>query len=207
MKPLIKQLRKLKSVYRKAREFYAFYQRDFTAPSPNIFKMKTLSRFADPKGIWIETGTYMGGTCEYLAKRYSKVISIEPSDYFYGFASARLKKFSNVTVLNGTSEELFEHSLVSVFPHANIWLDGHFSEGETFLGGNVTPIVDELLAISKYKDEFKSLVVFIDDIRLFPRSNDFNNGYPQFQWLIKWCEDNNFGWELQNDILIAQMRN
>lgn len=204
MKIVVKQLRRLKSIYRLFRQYFAFYQRDFTAPSPNFFKMKTLTHFADSEGIWLETGTYMGGTSEYLAKRYSKVISIEPSAYFYKYASAKLKRYKNVTVLNGTSEELFENSLISVSPCANIWLDGHFSEGETFLGTSVTPIEDELLAISRHKDKFASLVVFIDDIRLFPRSDYEQNGYPQLQWLIEWCKNNGFRWELQNDILIAR---
>lgn len=205
MKILVKQLRRLKSFYRTIHQYFSFYRRDFTAPSPNFLKMKTLTHFAEPEGIWLETGTYMGGTSEYLAKRYPKVISIEPSEYFYKYASTKLKRFKNVTVLNGTSEELFENSLIAVSPCANVWLDGHFSEGETFLGNSVTPIEDELLAISKHKDKFETLIVFIDDIRLFPRSVDEKNGYPQFQWLIEWCRDNGFRWELQNDILIAEM--
>jgi hypothetical protein len=206
MKKVINQVRRMKSVYWIVRQYFTFYQRDFTSPSPTFFKMKTLERYANSDGIWLETGTYMGDTSKYLAKRYPKVISIEPSDFFYKYASEKLNKFGNVTVLNGTSEELFENAFISVSPCANIWLDGHYSEGETFLGGNVTPIVDELQTITRHKDKFNSLTLFIDDIRCFPRSSDVKNGYPQFQWLIKWCEDNNFVWELQNDILIAQMR-
>jgi hypothetical protein len=207
MKRIMRELRKIKHLFLIARQYKDFYQRDFTAPSPNLFKMKTFVRFANPKGVWIETGTYMGSTSEFLAKRFPKVISIEPSDYFFDYAKTRLQKFENVTVLKGTSEDLFEDALVSAAPMANVWLDGHYSEGGTFLGNSVTPIMDELLAINRHKEKFNSLVIFIDDIRLFARSNDSESGYPPFQALLDWCRENSFDWQIQNDILIAEMKN
>ena len=205
MKSVLNVFKRMRLFFHVLRQYQRFYQRDFTSPSPNLFKMKTLMHFADSKGAWLETGTYIGTTSEYLAKRFTKVITIEPSDYYFEIASQRLKKYKNVTVLKGTSEELFEESLISVSTRANIWLDGHFSEGRTYLANSVTPIVDELLAISRQKESFESLIVFIDDIRLFPRTEVEKNGYPQFQLLIDWCRDNSFKWELQNDILIAEM--
>ena len=205
MRRILREIRKIKNRLLTVRQYQQFYQRNFTAPSPNLFKMKTLVHFANASGVWIETGTYLGGTSEYLAKRFPKVISIEPSDYFFNYASLRLKKFGNVTVLKGTSEDLFENALVSAGPILNVWLDGHYSEGGTFLGTSVTPIIDELLAISKHKSKFDSLVVFIDDIRLFARSDNSETGYPPIQTLIDWCRDNRFSWQIQNDILIAVM--
>lgn len=201
----MRQVRKIKNLFIIFRQYLAFYQRDFKAPSPNFFKMKTLTHFAHKEGVWIETGTYMGGTTEYLAKRFPKIISIEPSDYFFDYAKTRLRNFKNVTLLKGSSEDQFEKALISAGTQVNIWLDGHYSEGNTFLGSSVTPILDELNAVKKHKQKFNSMTLFIDDIRLFPRSGNDESGYPSFWLLIDWCRENGFEWQVQNDILIAEM--
>jgi len=164
--------------------------------------MKTLEYYSIKDAGWIETGTYKGETTRFLAKRFSKVISIEPSPIFYNFSKNRLRRFKNVILLNGTSEDLLESSLVSVLPAANIWLDGHYSDGGTFLGKKVSPVEEELTAIQRNLNYFHELVIFIDDVRLFPHSNDDDTGYPTFQWVINWCTQNKFKWQVQNDILI-----
>lgn len=195
----------LLSLFRLYEEWSQFVHRNFSAPSPTLFKMKTLVSFSIKDGVWIETGTYMGGTTQYLAKRFPKVISIEPSLKFFNHAKTRLKKFENVSLLNGTSEELFEDLIISAGPRVNLWLDGHFSEGGTFRGSKVSPVEEELNAVMKHIDRFQQLVIFVDDIRLFPRANDQETGYPGFQWLIDWCTKNSFKWQIQNDILVAEL--
>ena len=187
------------------REWIQFAARSYSAPSPTFLKMKTLVSFSIKEGNWVETGTYMGGTTKYLAKRFPKVISIEPSPKYFAYAESRLKKLKNVTLLNGSSEDLFEGAIVAAGPIVNLWLDGHFSEGGTFLGNKISPVEEELSAVLKQIDGFQKLVIFIDDIRLFPRSNDQETGYPKIQWLIDWCTKNGFKWQIQNDILIAEM--
>ena len=202
------QRHRVHAIGRQVREWIQFVGRDFRAPSPTFIKMRTLTSFAIPNGVWVETGTYMGGTSLYLAKRYPKVISIEPSDDYFAYSSSRLRKLGNVTLMHGTSEDLFEDALASSAPFANIWLDGHFSEGGTFEGKQVTPVMDELSSVAKLKSEFQEIVIFIDDIRLFPKSNfDDDTGYPYFTLVTKWCEENGFKWELQNDILVARLIN
>jgi len=186
-------------------EWSQFINRNFSAPSPTLFKMKTLVSFSIKDGVWVETGTYLGSTTQYLAKRFPKVISIEPSLNFFDHAKSRLKKFKNVSLLFGTSEEMFEGAIISAGPKVNLWLDGHFSEGGTFLGHKISPIEEELNAVIKQIDRFQQLVIFVDDIRLFPRSNDQETGYPSFHWLIDWCAKNGFEWQVQNDILVAEM--
>jgi hypothetical protein len=192
-------------LFRVMREWRQFSQRSFSAPSPTLLKMKTLILFSNKDGKWVETGTYMGGTTEFLARRFPAVTSIEPSLTFHNYAKSRLRKTKNVILLHGTSEDLFETALLSAAPAANIWLDGHFSDGGTFLGSKVSPVEEELAAIRQNMDKFKSLTIFIDDVRLFPRSHEEETGYPKFQWVIDWCSQNGFKWQVQNDILIAQM--
>jgi hypothetical protein len=191
--------------YRYFREWLNFVGRSYSSPSPTNIKMKTLLHYALKQGKWIETGTYMGGTTQYLAKRFPLIISIEPSEIFHNYSKSRLRKVKNISLLNGTSEDLFEDALVSIAPVGNVWLDGHFSDGGTFLGNKVSPVEEELSAVQRNLDKFQALVIFIDDVRLFPRSDDEETGYPTFQWVIDWCKQNGFRWQVQNDILIAEM--
>jgi hypothetical protein len=205
LKNTIRYLRGYKKIIFIFDSYKSYYLRNFTSPAPRFIKMRTLVNFAHPQGTWLETGTYMGDTSRYLAKRYKKIISIEPSDYFFKYSQSRLQRFNNIHLINGTSEEHFEKALISATPIANIWLDGHFSEGGTYLGENMTPILHELESICRNKSKFESVVIFIDDIRCFPRTANTENGYPQFQFLIDWCNENGFEWQVQNDILIAEM--
>ncbi len=204
MKNQYRRRHKVLSLLRVIREWIQFADRKYAAPSPTFFKMKTLTSFSVKNGNWVETGTYMGGTTHYLAKRFPKVISIEPSQKFFEYATSRLGKINNIILRWGTSEELFEDAILSAGPILNLWLDGHFSEGGTFLGTQISPIEKELDVIEKNIDKFEKLVIFIDDIRLFPRSDDQETGYPGFQWLVDWCTKNGFRWQIQNDILIAE---
>lgn len=188
----------------RCREVVQFYLRDFSAPYPTFVKRKTLISNAIPDANWIETGTYMGSTSKFLAKRYPKVTTIEPSDFFFQFAESRLDKCINVEILFGQSEIHFESALSRETEHVNIWLDGHFSDGGTFQGENVSPIIHELEVIARYKSKFKSIIVFVDDVRLFKRSESHVTEYPPFVFLLEWAQNNGFTWEIQNDIYIAK---
>ena len=193
--------------FHRLREIVQFSSRNFDAPYPTFMKRRTLISHSIPRATWIETGTYMGSTSKYLANRFSKVVTIEPSDHFYQFSKSRLKRKKNVATLFGTSEEHFESALTQESGDLNIWLDGHFSEGGTFLGENLSPIVHELEVISRNKSNFNSIRVFVDDVRLFQRDNGDQTGYPTFEFLLEWARNNEFIWEIQNDIFIAKYTN
>ena len=167
--------------------------------------MQVLKKYSLKGAAWIETGTYEGSTTKYLAKRFPKVITIEPAEIYFRKASARLANFKNVQILFGTSQLMFKEALHLTSENLNVWLDGHFSDGGTFLGNKVSPVEEELAAVKRNLDKFQALVIFIDDVRLFPRSDEEETGYPKFQWVIDWCKQNGFKWQIQNDILIAEM--
>ena len=192
----------LLDIYRISREWIQFYLRSFQSPYPTLIKMKTLTSNSILKAPWIETGTYRGSTTRYLAKRYPKVISIEPSRTFYNYSFARLKHFVNVELVFGRSEDHFENLLKSMSPEVNIWLDGHYSDGGTYLGDSVTPILSELEIISKNIELFSRFVIFIDDVRLFQNWPNVDSGYPPLNSLIDWCSINSMRWNIQNDIFI-----
>jgi hypothetical protein len=116
----------------------------------------------------------------------------------------RLGNIKNVKIIFGTSEQCFHEALGSTSDTVNIWLDGHFSEGETFLGNAVTPILSELSDIASSLDRFNSVALFIDDVRLFGADSHSRDGYPQFSVLSNWCKKNNFTWQISRDIFIAK---
>jgi len=191
-------------ILRSARSWLHFLLRGFAAPFPNYLKMQVLKRHSISNAAWIETGTYEGSTSKFLSSRFPMIITIEPSETYYRRAMTRLGKIKNVKVIFGTSEQCFHEALGSTSDTVNIWLDGHFSEGETFLGNAVTPILSELSDIASSLDKFNSVALFIDDVRLFGNDSYSRDGYPQFSILVDWCKKNNFTWQISRDIFIAQ---
>ena len=98
--------------FQRIREFVQFFRRNFDAPFPTFIKRKTLISHSIKNASWIETGTYMGSTAQFLAKRYPEVTTIEPSEYFFKFSESRLKRSRNVVTLFGSSEIHFETTLI-----------------------------------------------------------------------------------------------
>jgi hypothetical protein len=188
------------------RELFQFYKRNFDAPYPTFIKRKTLVSHAVPAGNWIETGTYVGSTSKYLSQKFPRITTIEPSEHFYELSNSRLSKVKNIRTIFGSSEEEFEKAIELESCKLNVWLDGHFSDGGTFLGEAVSPVMQELSVISAHKHRFESIVVFVDDVRLFSRSVGMETDYPPITFLIDWANQNGFNWEIQNDIFIASLK-
>jgi hypothetical protein len=154
--------------------------------------------------VWIETGTYLGLTTRRLSTMGGKVISIEPSLEFSNNARVRLSTFNNIEIINALSEEVLEETLSSVeFSkeyHTAFWLDGHFSEGNTFQGPVETPIEAELQIISSYLTRFVEVWVFVDDFRSFVNAE---KDYPAPSVLVDWAQRNSLNWTVENDIFLA----
>jgi hypothetical protein len=188
--PLLKQ-------YTYLRQTISWQQRNFASPAPEYVKRKTLLRNQFHNLPWIETGTYKGDTTTFLAVNSPGVFTIEPSEKYYLQALARFANNSKVQVIQGSSEEILEDLIVSLKSGLNIWLDGHFSGGETFLGSSLTPIITELKIIDKIfnQTDFKFMVA-VDDIRLFKGSTSHESGYPELKSLVDWAEENNYQWHI-----------
>lgn len=72
-------IRYLLSLDKQARfELKNWISRLFEAPAPHFVKLGVLTA-GQEVGAWVETGTYMGATTQYLGSGDSKVYSIEPS--------------------------------------------------------------------------------------------------------------------------------
>ncbi len=177
---------------------------NFQAPSPHYIKQACLIRNSFPNATWIETGTYLGQTTQVLSKNGLKVYSIEPEPTLFANAYNYFKKFNNVEILNGTSEQIFPNLLPKINGDVNFWLDGHYSAGITFKGTQDTPVLEELKHITDNLNHFKKVCILIDDIRCFnPQITEYST-YPSVNILVAWANDNHLHWHIEHDIFVAK---
>ena len=177
--------------------------RAYALPAPHFIKQSTLVRHSFKEAVWVETGTYLGETTCFLAKRFPFVYTIEPSRECRRLAKKRFFKFNNIELLAGTSEEVLQPLLERIqCQNICFWLDGHFSEGITYQGESKCPVLHELDVVASYLDKFNSVCVLIDDIRcaeIDPKS------YPSIDVYVNWARRYGFRWIVENDIFIAKI--
>lgn len=186
-------------------EFVAWWRRNFVSPAPQFIKMRILQS-AKNVDVWIETGTYMGRTTDFLRQIGSSVVSIEASKELALKAERLFERHTNVQIVYGLSEDELEkilEGLGSEVRRIAFWLDGHFSGGPTHLGPVETPIQKELEIISRKLKRFDEVSVFIDDFRCFVKQE---TDYPGTEILSCWARENNLSWSVEHDIFIARTR-
>lgn len=175
---------------------------NYSSPSPQHVKIRILKSNSLQNATWIETGTYLGDTTSKLAKIARRVISIEPQTELSLFASNRLRRHTNVEIINATSESCITDVLKGVSGPTCFWLDGHYSGDVTFQGAEVSPILIELTAIADFLNQNDQIIVFIDDFRLFV--NSASTGYPSHSNLVRWAQDNDLTWTVEQDVFLAR---
>lgn len=141
--------------------------------------------------VFVESGTYMGGTTFNAAPFFKEVHSIELSENLYRKANDRFKYQKNVFIHNGDSGTVLNQILPKIQGKILFWLDGHYSEGCTARGEKNTPIIEELNAIKN--SGITDAIILIDDIRIFsPKKNILHSalvGYPSVEVLKQLIQD------------------
>lgn len=134
--------------------------------------------------IFVEGGTYKGGTAKRMSGKFRKVYTVEKSDVMFDIAKDNLKNVSNVTMLKGDTREHL-HNILENNDNILFWLDAHWSGGETYGEEDECPLIDELKIIFEYN---KNQVILIDDARLFlappPSPHEYKN-WPSLTNIIK----------------------
>ena len=199
----LRQIRRRLGIRRELRHWWA---RGFVAPAPQFVKWATLERYATPKATWVETGTYLGETTDFLARRSAMVYSLEPSDELYAICQKRFLNRENIRLLHGTSEVIFPDLVRDLRGDIRFWLDGHASGGVTFQGKLATPVLEELRAIEQAMSHYSSTVVLIDDMRCFEPQNPEFADYPSRDELVAWAVRNSFVWNIEHDVFIARRK-
>ncbi len=127
-------------------------------------KITLLLRDAIGATVFVETGTYQGGTARWAAGHFEQVITIESSLSLFNQYSKSLADLHNVSVLCGDSRQLLCEVLEKIGEQKAIfWLDSHWFGGDTAGPDDQCPLLGELACLRERKGD----VLLIDDARLF----------------------------------------
>lgn len=150
-------------------------------PAPHAVKMSVVRSYLCKYNLkrFVETGTYLGDTLEYIAREGVVCTSIELSEQLHAKAMERFAGFENVNLILGNSAQEMPKLLKGLEKPTLFWLDGHYSGGFTAKGEKDSPIMVELEAI--YNHAVAGHVILIDDARCFDGTND----YPQLDELLR----------------------
>lgn len=144
--------------------------------------LKSLARRTGARTL-VETGTYYGVTAARCARVFEHVVTIELDPALAQRATAFLRRFRNVEVIQGDAARVLAGVLEQTREGgAVVFLDGHFSGGETALGDLPEPALVELELLAAFSDRVRAVVV--DDFRLF----GIEPGFPLKSDLIRTAE-------------------
>jgi hypothetical protein len=179
--------------------------REYAAPSPNFIKQAVLIRNNFSNATWIETGTLLGDTAEFLSRNAKFVHTIEPEPELYRKAKQRFASVLNVMVHNEISETALPNILPTLSGDVCFWLDGHYSGGDTFAGPNDTPLRTEMRLLSENMSRFNNVAILIDDIRQCGKLHSYGE-YPSLNELVEFANKNDLAWYIEHDIFIAKSK-
>lgn len=160
---------------------FRWLRRGCPAPAPPAIKRRIVRSYVQRYGVeaFVETGTYLGDTLEWVARTGVHCISVELSPFYFGLARARFAGMANVELVQGDSRDVLPGLLGRLKRPALFWLDGHYSGGNTAKGESETPIVEELRSLLAHRGAGD--VILIDDARCFGEEA----GYPAISEILR----------------------
>ena len=144
--------------------------------------------------VFIETGTYYGNTTLWASKHFKNVHTIEFSKEIYDITSKKYAYINNINFHFGDTRALLPEILNGLDQDSKIilWLDAHWSSGETYGEHDNCPLIKELEILIQSKHD---MCILIDDARLFlappPLPNNYKQ-YPGIQDIAKLYDDDTF---------------
>ncbi|KIU52580.1 FkbM family methyltransferase [Bradyrhizobium sp. UBA2491] len=139
---------------------------------------------------FVETGTYLGDTLARLSGDFKSLQSIELSQDYHDRAVARFAGEPQVHLINADSTSGLETAIGRLKTcRAIIWLDAHYSGGDTAKGLLNTPVKSEIDAV--LANPQRSDIILIDDLRCFWRTrpgflqHEALEGYPSMRDLVE----------------------
>ena len=130
---------------------------------PNLTPLFYNSTNNNKTSHYIETGTYLGEGVKSVLTTYENIHSIELSEKWYNYNVEQFKQNPNVKIHLGDSKIILPELLNTINEPVTIYLDAHYSGGETAFGDEECPLLFELelLKMREYDD-----IIIIDDCRL-----------------------------------------
>ena len=130
---------------------------------PPLSFMVTLQQKFNIK-YFVETKTFKGNTAFWASKHFETVFTIENSEKIYKRTKSKFLGVENISFLFGNSRNKLVDVIDQVSDSAIIWLDSHWSGGETYGANDQCPLLEELEIIN---NSHLRHFIFIDDARLF----------------------------------------
>jgi len=183
---------------RRIPEILRWFRTGHSGAAPHPVKMLVVESYLKKFRLdyFLETGTYLGETLGYIARRGLQCISIELSPELCRQAQIRFKHCKNIKLFQGDSSQILPGLLGQINKPVLFWLDGHYSGGITATAETHTPINAELKAILGHP--VKQHVILIDDAHCFDGTND----YPYLDDLLRLIrEDGCYSVEVSMDII------
>jgi hypothetical protein len=122
--------------------------------------------------IFIETGTYYGGSTIRAASYFKEIYSVELDHKLYQEAKSRTASYKNIHLYHGESSQFLSAIIPQCKGTIVFWLDAHYCGEKTAMAKNnpndpeaITPIRNELKTIAQQK--LNDCIILIDDIRGF----------------------------------------
>jgi len=146
-------------------------------------QIKSVARLTKSKNF-IETGTYLGNTSYRCRRLFDRVYTIELDSLLYERAREYLAPFKNIECILGDC--LVELPKVMSRPEVAdvlIFLDGHFSQGDTSRGDLDEPACEAILSLGEHVGKISAVI--IDDFRTF----NGRHGVPTKSALLRACEE------------------
>jgi hypothetical protein len=137
-------------------------------PSLNETFLKQLKDDYKQYKIFIETGTFQGGTTFAMESIFEKIYTIEFSEKYYNETKKRYNG-SKIEFIHGDSSKEFVTLLPKINEKSILFLDGHWSSADTGRSAKDCPLIEEIILINHLFK--KEAIVIIDDYRLFGKSS------------------------------------
>jgi hypothetical protein len=146
-------------------------------PPSDLAKRLHILRIFRERGhrVFVESGTYLGGTVEFLLARTpaERLISVEIEPALYEAARARFAAEPRVELHHGDAVELIPRIVSELDQPPLVWLDGHFTGGVNEAPfGEVEPAPTILGKLGETGVPEGSTIL-VDDLRLFGREDGF----------------------------------